>query len=306
MVPSPSIRRAPCTECRVDFSQDRTHCPHCGRPQIFPNVVCALQSVERQELDRRYTVAIQQADREGRRAQVDAFERACQNSQAVLCCKLEKLLPVAKGERDLFAKFYDLLSLRFIHEPRPGEPDWNRLRPITEIALLGSERNHKDLHYGALTLDGHGLPHYGECEVVLRDEMISHRTSVFEENSAMYVHRFGHVIPAGRRSDWSTRGRLCVAKLASRISAPTSLSQFPGILLKSAPSALDDQLVELQIFGELTFHSFQRVRLRRAAAPKPSASVRPRKKRGYAEEKVLRDYCRGTLTNGAPVEFEVL
>ncbi|HEX3151520.1 MAG TPA: hypothetical protein VHR66_25815 [Gemmataceae bacterium] len=294
---------APCKECGVKFPEDRTTCPHCGRPQLFPNVVRANRAEERDGLDRRYAAALQAAEMAGCRDKVDAFEKACVQSEAMLCCRLEKLLAVAKGERDLFANFYDLLSLRFQKPPRASEPNWDSLRPITEIALLDSDRHYNRIHYANLTLNGRGLPHYGECEVLMREEMIAHRTSTFESNSAVFVDRNGHKIPAGLRSDWTNRARHCVAKLGGQITVKMEEVEFPELMLKAGATGMDDEFVELHVFGELTFHAFRRITVRSAPIPKPSAPNRPRTRRGTAAEKVLRSYCEKTTTNGMSVEF---
>lgn len=304
---SPPVGRQPCGECGVEFPEDRTSCPHCGRPQLFPNVVRAQRLEERQELDRRYQAGMDQAERRGCRAKVVEFEDACDRSAAVLCGRVQKLLAIANREQDLFAGFYDTLDLRFTDGKKVNEPDWNMTRPIAEIALLGSEKHHKRLHYAALTLTDEGLRHYGECHILLREEMVAHRTSAFEENSGVYVDRFGHKIAAGRRSDWPGRGKLCVAKIASRISDSTAVADFPALLLKAAHSPLDDEFVELHVFGELTFHSFRKIRWHLDPGKAGGNPKRPRAGKTLSvQERALRDYCQGALTDGQPVDLQII
>jgi len=250
---------------------------------------------------------VDQAERRGDRAKVNEFEEACNNSAAVLCCDVRKLLAIANGDHELFAGFYDTLSLRFTDGKKPNEPDWNVTRPITEIAVFGSKKHHDCLHYAALTLTEEGLPHYGECHILLREEMVAHRTSTFEENSAVHVDRFGHKIGAGRRSDWAGRSRLCVAKLASRITNSTTAADFPALLLKAAPSSLDDEFVELHVFGELTFHSFRKIRWRSDRGKAEGNPKRPRAVKSLSvQERALRDYCQGARTNGQPVDLQII
>lgn len=305
-MPSPSTPPGtPCDTCSVPFPDDRTHCPHCVRLPRYPHIQQANTPAEKAELDSRYAAAVQAAQTRGADQVVVAFEQACASSRAVICCDLEKkLLPIAKRHQDLFGNYYDLLEMRFAEEPKPNSPNWKLLRPQVEIELVGGTGSHRKLHYGNLTLTGRGLPHYGNCEILLRDDMIAHRTAVFEENSALHFHQHRRVL-VGRRSDWANRAKLCVAKLGDKLTDVTSNAEFGELVLKAgAKQGLDDQFVEVLVFGELTFHAFERVVYRKTPSPKASSAKRQRAKRGSTEVKVLRDYCTQTITNGKAVEFD--
>ncbi|MDA1013895.1 MAG: hypothetical protein O3A00_05505 [Planctomycetota bacterium] len=146
------------------------------------------------------------------------------------------------------------------------------------------------LHYACLTLNDCGLPHYGECTILLREDMIAHRSSVFEENSAMFVQRKGVPLTKGLRSTWGDRMKLCVAKLARQIDADTNSENFPELLLKPGRQAIDDNFVEVQIFGDMTILTFERVRLASAKASTPTR-MRKRTRRGSTDERAVRELC---------------
>jgi hypothetical protein len=166
----------------------------------------------------------------------------------VLGSTLNKLKPIILRDRDIFATFHELAELRFLRESAAGGPDWNVVRPNAETAMLGSPKLINQLHYAALSLDGRSLPHYGECTILLREEMIAHRSSLFQENSAVYYHNHGYKFPLGWRCTWTERGKLCVVKVVGRIDAATKPSEFPELLLNPGSSGIDDEFVEVQIF----------------------------------------------------------
>jgi hypothetical protein len=254
-----SLRLQACVDCSFEFPEDRTQCPHCGRPQLFPNVKLAERRDERDALEARFQAALRDADTRSCRRVVDGFYVASLATKAVICCPAAKLFPLASGSHDLYATFYDLEELRFSRSARPGQPDWNTARIKGEIDLLGGSSATKNIHYAALSIDQFGVANYGEYAVVLRDDMISHRASVFQENSGVYFLRNHGAAPKGFRSNWADRGKLCVAKLEDRLTSTSTSADFPKIILKAAPDPVDDEFLEVQVFGPMTVRTFERV-----------------------------------------------
>lgn len=280
-----------CSRCKNTIPLDWSHCPHCGGYQNCPNVVMARQPAEQKALQERVDNARVAAIARGARDQLDAFERQLSVSQAVMGSTLAKLKPIVNQERDVFATFHELAELRFYRETPSTSPNWNTVRPIAEIALLGGPKQINQLHYAALSLDANSLPWYGECTVILKEEMIAHRASLFQENSAVYVDRNAPELPVGSRSIWDERGKLCTAKLAHRIMPSTKVDEFSELLLKQGPTGVDDEFVEVQIFGPMTFRTFERLKIAKAGA-KPAARKRPRKRTGTPDERATLEYCR--------------
>jgi hypothetical protein len=89
--------------------------------------------------------------------------------------------------------------------------------------------------------------------------MISHRASVFEENSARFVERHGTRIPKGYRATWDDRTKLGVAKLSWKIDSATGSDKYSGILLKQGATSEDDEFVEVHIWGPMTVLTMEQV-----------------------------------------------
>lgn len=285
-----------CSFCGVQRPRRRTHCPHCGRPSDFPNVEDAASPDEASALRLRYDAALAGARARGCEPQVRLFEEAVAlRSQAVFACPLSKLMLLATGLVDFYPTYHQMAELRILAGPsKPGDPDWDVLRPETETPLFGEEFK-KSIHHAALTLDGSGLSSYGECTVLLRESMIAHRASVFDENSILFMKHHGITIfdsdklPCGFRAVWSERGRLAAAKLAHRIDAHTTAGQLPKILIRPGSVPLQDDFIEVHVFGSLTPHSFERVFYSSSAAGKTGRKhKRSRPRRGSSSLGVLK------------------
>ena len=281
-----------CDRCQFDIPLDRTSCPHCGGATICPNVRLADTAEEKAALDRRYRDALHLTS--NRANVVQQFEDATSKSRAVMGATIKKLLELATGLYEVYATYYDLLDLRFLRLADAGQPDWSKRRSQAEIELLGSKKHIDQLHYAALSIDGHSLPTYGECTIWLSDKMIAHRATVFEGNSALFIHRKILDFPPGWRATWAERAKLCVAKLANRITPSTQSHDFPEILLKPGSNGLDDEFVEVHVFGEMTIRTFEKVLVPQSATKgtgKPGRTKRPRPKRGKTDPELIRDFC---------------
>ena len=68
----------------------------------------------------------------------------------------------------------------------PSSDSWNRLRAIADTILFG-EQNKRRIRFAALSLDGVGLENYGDCSMTLKDSIIAHRATVFDENSVIFI-----------------------------------------------------------------------------------------------------------------------
>ena len=277
----------PCKHCRNEIPLDARNCPHCAYGMNFPNLIMAGQSSEREALEKRYQAALIDAAARGCEKTVRTFEAAVSNSQAIMGSTLQKLLPIVTRDRDVFATYHDLMELKFL---RDETPDWGRLRTHAEVELLGSVKNIDGLHYAALSLNGRSLRRYGEATIQLREPLIAHRASVFEENSAVYVEKGNAKFSPGSRAIWSDRTKLCVAKLASKIDVSTRSDEFPGILMNDGSTPFDDEFVEVHVFGPMTIASFKKIVVSKnnttEATPK-----RGRTRRGTTNERAIKDYC---------------
>ncbi len=239
----------------------RTTCPHCGRPQFFPNVDLAETPDERKKLQAKYDAAMMNAKLRGVDDVVRSFESVCESSIAVFACPILKLHRAIASSTDIFETYYDLERLKLRADtPADVSFDWARLRPQAEIELLGNHHNIDKLHYACLSLNGDGLESYGDCIVQLATEMIAHRASCFEGNTAVLFkncRNFSGFV----RSGWSERHKLSVAVFEESVNPGCKADDFSRILVHIKGDPVLDRFVEVHIFGPMTARSFGTVRV---------------------------------------------
>lgn len=247
-----------CESCGQSFPNSRTSCPHCARPQLFPNVSNAGGPAEKRKLDERFSKAKARCDAEDRGAEFERFRTVAAGSHALFNCALERLHREIASGTDIIETYYQLEELRLRVTGHP-DLDWDKLRPQAEIALLGSHHHIERLHYACLSLTWDGLTSYGDCVVKLDDKMIGHRASCFEGNTAVVFFirgNFRHHL----RSVWSDRGRIAAAIFADRLQKGVSDAEFPKILVAQAGPAVDDEFIEVHLFGTMTVKTFAAVK----------------------------------------------
>jgi hypothetical protein len=250
----------PCPECTNEIPQPAERCPHCGRPGVFWNVIAAEDIAERAALERRYQAAKADAVSRNAGSNLQDFENAVAGSKAVIARSVIEVHRLTSSNRQLYATFYELTESGI---SLPAGDEWDMLRELADTVLFWKSKKH--IRFGALSLDGVGLPNYGPCSLVLRDEMISHRSSVFEENSAVFMERRkikisrNPNVPKGYKATWGDRGKLCVAKLACKIDSKTGPDKYSRLLLRQGSTSEDDEFVEVHIFGPMTVLTMEQV-----------------------------------------------
>jgi len=214
--------------------------------------------VETEALAARYQTTLSQAPDETCRRALLAFEQLVANSTLVVSRSLMDVKRLADSEENRYTNHLNLVRAGV---KLPGGDKWERLRRAAGTALFPGYED--DIGFGALSLNGKGLPNYGPCAVVLKDEYIAHRSSVFECNSVTFMttHRLEVTdpIPPGYRATWSNRGRLAAAKLGGRITAGMDSDDAARLLLSPAANPEDDDLVEVHIWGGFTVRAIASV-----------------------------------------------
>lgn len=259
----------PCSFCGRPVPLESSLCPHCARPSLYPNVRVAEQETEREALAARHRLAVQGAESRGCGEAVRAFESAAGSSQAVLSRSLADVERLASSDRQLYATYYQLLEAEV---KLPAGDKWDPLRRLADEALFPGYKD--KIRFAALSLDGAGLSGYGECSLVLREEMVAHRASVLEGNSALLMKNWAYNVPAGSRATWKERARLCVAKLAARLRPETTEADFASLLLRPGTRPEDDDFVEVHVWGPMSSWTFARVVLSGVAGGRKPARAR--------------------------------
>lgn len=248
-----------CNHCHYNFELAE-RCPHCGRPGLFPNVYMAKKDVEQKALNQRYEQALKEADKRSCGARIEEFEAILNQSKAVIAKNLNIIEPIASSDSAAYSTYYKLLDADV---RLPSGDKWDVLRRVADTALFHEQ--YKNIRFAALTLDNKGLSNYGDCYMILKDDMIAHRASVFEENSILFMEHHDilvaetHNLPKGYKATWDERTKLCIAKLSGKIDKNTPKDDFPGILLKQGNTSADDEFVEVHIWGPITIRAVERI-----------------------------------------------
>ena len=247
----------PNSDCAYKLPVHVDRCPVCGRDVGFPNVRAAQAPAEVAALEAREDRALQRAAADDRLDKLEQFRQAVKNSQAAICRKLSVLQQLVSSDNELYATFYELVRA----EARlPQDNAFDRVRNAIDALLFPNY--HEKIRFAALTLDGCGVPTYGDYTMVLRDQAIRLRATVFEENSFVFMKYKAAPYeppPPGHMAIWDHRDKLAVAKLGDRIEAGTKPEDFPRILLCVGATPEDDQFIEVHIYGPIHRRAIERV-----------------------------------------------
>ena len=247
-----------CHFCKESIGSFELNCPHCGRPSLFPNITQAKEQGEVRALRKRYKEQLKLAETQGRGSLLKDLEECARSSLACKAMQHHELERLATSDSATCATYYMQLE----GEVRlPGEDKWERLRRISDAAFFQSLG--KKIHFGALSTDGKWLPHYGPAVVFFKENMIAHRATVFEMNTAKWVEvtNGNLTIPKGSRATWDNRHLLAVAKLGTRMVAGEAAA---NLILKPGTKndGEDDDFIEVHILGKFTIRSACEVKIK--------------------------------------------
>jgi hypothetical protein len=239
-------------------------CPHCARPiaQDYPNVIDAL--AERGALESRVQAALS-AHKVSDEAAAIVNEVA---SNAEITMRREAVHIGFMLMAETLPTHLRLFELRL--RAYRYDDKWEPYRTKAGVDIHSGYES--EIHFGALTPVGMSAPErYGDYDLAFRDEMISHRTTFFHENSARWWYRNVAAapqspIPKGYRSLWEDRTKLAVAKLADRLKPKPDPGLVASLLLDpDAPDGGD--FVEAHVYGRISLRSFKRIKVKQKQIP---------------------------------------
>jgi hypothetical protein len=228
--------------------------------------------------------------REGTKVVLENFEKAVQNSKAVLCRSLGVASWLISSDNVLFGTFW----LEVDAGTRlPADNEFDRARRAVDATFFPSYE--REIRFAALTLDERGPEAYGDCSIVLKDVSVANRASVCEENTLVFCRQHkvvaGEPPPLGYRATWNERSRLAGAKLHSQLSQGMMDKDFPGILLRQGHRTDDVEFIEVHIYGSLNRESIECMWIAKRVLQVP-------------EEKLLAESIKRKLERvGAKVEY---
>jgi hypothetical protein len=225
-------------------------CPHCARPALwFPNVQDATQQLT--ALRDRYEAVVKEAESTDRACILETIESRL--AQTVAC----KALP--RWELDRMTNADGAVAPTYYQQIRgqcrlPDDNRWDRLRRLADAAFFRSYS--EKVHFAALSTGRRWLSHYGDGAVFFKDEMIAHRSTVFEKNTACWAdEQNGKLdIPPGHSSTWENRGMLGAVKLADAVSSVNE-DEIDSHILRCETTGAEDVFIEVHIYGSFTIRS---------------------------------------------------
>lgn len=258
---APAIIIPALPQCRKghEIPGNVTHCVVCAEPVGFPNVRYAERKEEISALGKRLADARISASAKGSLARLESFGRAVAASKAVVCRDSGDLDVMLRGDGQLMQAYHPAVRAG-LRVPSNNKHDPKRDMNDSRVSPHFYDR----IHFAALSLDRRGVPHYGNCAITLRSDMIHTRTTVFEENPVVFVQKHpidrSDTIPFGYRAVWDNRDMLAMAKLQPRIDAETPDTAFPVILMEDEPvNTEESDFMEVHVYGDVHPGAFEHV-----------------------------------------------
>ncbi len=247
-----------CTHCGYVTASYIRFCPGCNTDLGFPNVRLAEIVEEKAALAKRLTDAEVSTGVRTCRDILDAFGREVLTSQVVIARSLALVHNLLNSENELYVGYYKQVQSG---ARIPEDNKWDKGRTAADSTV--SPLFFDELVYGALSLNRRGVSAFGGYSILLRENMIRLRSTVFEENPFIFCQRHkvnaGQPAPLGYRAIWSERDQLAKAKLHSQIYPTTTSGDFPKILLRDAKDVEDAEFIEVHIYGPIHQSAIERV-----------------------------------------------
>ncbi len=247
-----------CINCGEKVPDNRRECPACGADNGFPNVRLATLAVEVDALQARYSDAQISAKARRITRELSAFEEAVKSSKAVISRPLADIQTLAQGDEFSYASFAKQVKAG---TRSPADNVFDRTRLQFENALFPNFS--EDILFGSLSLEERGMSGYGGYDIVLKDQMISQRATVFEENPYNFAtkHHIGmaDVFPPGYRATFNNRQILAVSKLHSAIDKGLGITEFADVLQKDKGGTGNSDFIEVHIYGTINRKTIEKI-----------------------------------------------
>ena len=257
-----------CIQCESEISPHVIECDQCGYQLGYPNVRHAQRINEVQALSDRYASAVEDTENRSCDDVREEFENWVTNStRPVICRRWGTIAPILSKPRDLFRTFYELVDSG---DRAPFDNEFDQARQAVDATFF--PYFYQNVNFAALAGDGLGPASYGDCHFTFKEASVSHRATVFEENTLVFCRKHEVIVgqppPAGFLTTWEKRAQLAVVKLASKLDQTTTSADFAGILLIQTGKTDSDEFIECHIFGRLTISNIESFR---AKNPKQKA-----------------------------------
>ena len=239
-----------CSVCGSPLSATMRHCPTCSADAGAPNVRRCRTNENLKALATRFDDARRRATTIGCSKEFSTLSDLIEKKSGVIVSMPAGVArKLFEDPNSLYANYERLVGGNI---RRSAGLDNDRHRCAVGGTLFGSYAN--SIVYGVLSLTDNGLPTYGTVHCRLRSITIDKRTSFLETNSFKFIQDHdivpGNKLPVGHMACWEQRHCLVLAKLADRLSAGQTESDWQAILIQSdGKDRKKDSFVEAHIFN---------------------------------------------------------
>lgn len=247
-----------CSECGNPLNPDVRNCPVCQTDCGFPNVRIAETEAETTALRQRYQDAIISSEARKCEDILKKFEEQIASSKAIICRNLALVHKLVSSDNELYVTYYNQIDSG---SRLPEDNDYDFARSQVDQAIF--PHFYQNIVFAVLSLNDKGLESFGEYHIILEENVIKKRASVFEENPFLFIKRHGIGIgdstPPGYRATWEERAKLAVAKLHSKLDKHLEENDFPKILMPPIAKSKDDDYIEVHIFGPIHRRAIKKI-----------------------------------------------
>lgn len=252
-----------CSECSNPLTLHLRYCPVCQTDCGFPNVRMAETEEEVEALEQRHKDAIISSKARKCEDVLHRFGVQIASSKAIICRDLPLVNSWVSGDNNLYTTYYKQIGSG---ARMPEDNHYDLARSQVDQAI--SPHFYQDIVCAVLSLNDRGLDSFGKYHIILEEDVIMNRASVFGENPFVFIrkHRIGigDSTPPGYRATWKMRAKLAEAKLHSKLDKESKEEDFPKILMCPMKNLKDDDFIEVHIFG-----SIHRRAIKKIVGPKP-------------------------------------
>lgn len=232
-------------------------CPACRKGLPAPNVRAAADNEEIESLQKRLKLAESETQARNCKHILDNFGDEVSKSQAVICRPLGNIKEIVSSNA-LYSTYYEQVRANI---RLPEDSFYDNKRGAVDSMFFPNYHEH--IVFAALSLNHRGSAAYGPHSIELKDQMISHRATVFEMNTITFVRTHKIVatspIPLGYRASWENRDKLAKAKLHAKLDDQTAKTDYQEILIDNQGAADGPDFIEVHIYQGFSRQAIDRV-----------------------------------------------
>lgn len=247
----------PCPNCAREIPLDGRLCDYCMADAKPPNVRFAERKGEVERLGKREENAAAAATAAGTRAEQARLVELVRASKLVINRRLRSLSLWLESEDELYVNFYKLRE----RGVRMSNDVFNRQRISAENTISPTFAD--QLVIGAITIDGRGMNYYGDYSVLVCDDAIRVRATVFWENPFEFNQRMNVVSgkdpPEGYRAPWSDRHKLASAKLTGQLVQGAGDAALAALVMGPDRSSEQCDFIEVHVWGDIHAEAIESV-----------------------------------------------